>query len=147
MDSQNIAYRRLLTATQGKAGLEMVNEQLEREVGRTYWLAAPSTNRRPKSSVVDLVQGYDEYVMSYSESRDVLFRPGPASARPLDRTAFYHAILLDGRLVGHWRHELAKDKVIIETQLDAPFGATEKEALTVAVQQYAEFLEVPGTWG
>jgi hypothetical protein len=136
-----------LTATQGKTGLEMVKEQLEHEVvdGRTYWFAAPSTNGRPKSPVVDLVQGYDEYVMSYSESRDVLFRPGPATARPLDRTAFYHGILLDGRLIGHWRHVLFKDKVIIETQLDRPFGATEKQALKVAVEHYGEFLEMPAT--
>jgi len=136
-----------LTATQGKTGLEMVKEQLEHEVvdGRTYWFAAPSTKGRPKSPVVNLVQGYDEYVMSYSESRDVLFRPGPATARPLDRTAFYHGILLDGRLIGHWRHVLFKDKVIIETQLDRPFGTTEKQALKVAVEHYGEFLEMPAT--
>jgi hypothetical protein len=136
-----------LTATQGKRGLEMVKELLEHEVvdGRTYWFAAPSADRRPQSPVVDLVQGYDEYVMSYSESRDVLFRPEPASARPLDRTAFYHAVLLDGRLIGHWRRVLEKDKVIIETQLDRPFSATEKQALKAAVERYGEFLEVPAT--
>ena len=134
-----------LTVTMAKMGLEMVKAQLEHEVvdGRTYWFAAPSTNRPPKSTVVNLVQGYDEYVMSYSQSRDVLFRPEPESARPLDRTAFYHSILLGGRLIGHWRHVLEKNKVIIETQLDRPFGATEKQALKVAVEHYGKFLELP----
>jgi hypothetical protein len=138
-----------LTATQGKAGLEMVKDQLEHEVvdGRTYWFAEPKTNRPPKSPVVDLVQGYDEYVMSYSESRDVLFMPGPSSARPLDRTAFYHAILLDGRLAGHWRHVLEKNKVIIETQLNRRFGPTEKQALRVSVERYGTFLGVPAVLG
>jgi winged helix DNA-binding protein len=136
-----------LTATQGKAGLEMVKEELEREVvdGRTYWFAPASNHGRPRSPVIDLVQGYDEYVMSYSESRDLLFMPGRASARPLDRTAFYHAILLDGRLIGHWRHVLEKGKAVIETQLDRRLSASEKQALTVAIERYGEFLELPAT--
>jgi hypothetical protein len=136
-----------LTATQGKAGLEMVKDQLEHEVvdGRTYWFRGPSIYKRPKSPVVDLVQGYDEYVMSYSESRDVLFRPEPASARPLDRTAFYHDILLDGRLIGHWRHVLEEDGAIIETQLATPLGAADKRALKVAGERYGEFLKLPVT--
>jgi hypothetical protein len=99
-----------LTASQGKTGLEMVKDELEHEAvdGRTDWFAAPSSTRRPKFPIVDPVQGYDEYVMSYNESRDVLLRPEPASVRPLDRTAFHHAILLDGRLIGHWRHVSTK---------------------------------------
>jgi hypothetical protein len=136
-----------LAATQGKAGLEMVKEQLEHEVvdGRTYWFEASTRSRGPRSPVVDLVQGYDEYVMSYSETRDVLFGSAPGSARPLDRTAYYHGILLDGRLIGHWRHVFQKGKVIIEVQLDRSFDAAEKQALEVAVERYGEFLEKPAT--
>jgi hypothetical protein len=127
----------------------MVKEQLEQEVvdGRTYWFAPPSTTKLPKSPVVELLQGYDEYVMSYSESRDVLITPGPSSSRPLDRTTFYHAVLLDGRLIGHWRHAFEKSRVIIETQLDRPFTANEKQALNAAVERYGEFLEMPAALG
>jgi len=136
-----------LTAAQGRTGLEMVKNQLEQQVveGRTYWFASASNNRPPATPVIDLVQGYDEYVMSYSESRDVLVRPEPASARPLDRSAFYHAILRDGRLIGHWRHVLEKGRVTMDTQLDRPFGATENQALKVAVERYGAFLEMPAT--
>jgi hypothetical protein len=136
-----------LTATEGKNGLEMVRGQLQHEVmdGRDYWFADPSTNARPKSPVVDLVQGYDEYVMSYSESRDVLFRPAPPNVRPLDRTAFYHAILLDGRLIGHWRHALEKAGVIIQTQLARRFDAAEMQALDAAVARYGQFLGLPAS--
>lgn len=137
-----------LTAAEGKTGLEMVKGELVHEIidGRTYWFAARSINARPRSPVVDLVQGYDEYVMSYSESRDVLFGPGPEDARPLDRTAFYHAVLLDGRLVGgHWRHALEKGRAVIETQLDRPFDAAEMQALSSAVERYGQFLGMPAT--
>jgi hypothetical protein len=73
----------------------------------------------------------------------VLITPGPSSSRPLDRTTFYHAILLDGRLIGHWRHALERSRVIIETQLDRPFTVGEKQALNTAVERYGEFLEMP----
>lgn len=131
-----------LTATQGRNGLEMVKEQLEHVVidGRTYWFVEPSsTNPRRKPPTVDLVQGYDEYVMSYSESRDVLFSPG-SKARPLDRAAYYHAVLLDGRLIGHWRHARKNDRVTIETQLGQHLAAAERLALNAAVERYGAFL-------
>jgi hypothetical protein len=136
-----------LTATEGRNGLEMVSGELHHEVtdGRTYWFASRSTDAKRKSPVVDLVQGYDEYVMSYSESRDVLLRPAPPNVRPLDRTTYYHAILQDGRLIGHWRHALEKDRVIIETQLSTPLDAAEKRALKMAVDRYGQFLGLPAT--
>jgi hypothetical protein len=134
-----------LTAAEGKKGLEMVRGELKLRVldGRTYWFAQQSTNAKPRPPVVDLVQGYDEYVMSYSESRDLLVGPGAAGARPLDRAAFYHAILLDGRLIGHWRHAFERERVKIQTQLDRPLDAAEMQALYVAIERYGQFLGVP----
>jgi winged helix DNA-binding protein len=134
-----------LTAREGTNGLDMIKEQLEHEVvnGRTYWFASSPATRRPNFPVVDLLQGYDEYVMSYSESRDVLFTPGLPSARPLDRAAYYHAVMLDGRLIGHWRHRLEKDRVVIETQLARALGAAETRAFDSAVMRYGRFLGLP----
>ena len=134
-----------LTAGEGRKGLDMVKDQLEYEVvdGRTYWFAASPTRRPPRFPVVDLLQGYDEYVMSYNESRDVMFTAGPANAHPLDRAAYYHALLLNGRLIGHWRHRLEKDRVVIETQLDRPLDATEIRAFAAAIERYGKFLGLP----
>lgn len=134
-----------LTSSEGRKGLDMVKENLEHEVvdGRMYWFATPSIKRQRKFPVVDLLQGYDEYVMSYSESRDVLFTPGEAGARPLDRAAYYHAVLLYGRLIGHWRHVLEKDRVVVETQLDRALDADEMRAFNAAVKRYGKFLGLP----
>ena len=79
-------FARWCSFTLGDArdGLEMVQSQLEHEVvdGRTYWFAASPERAAPTSPVVDLVQGYDECIMSYSESKDILREP----AAPGDRT-------------------------------------------------------------
>ena len=136
------------TATQGRNGLEMVKEHLEHVAidRRTYWFVEPSaTKERRKSPRVDLVQGYDEYVMSYSESRDVLYDTDSAKSRPLDRAAFYHAILLDGRLIGHWRHFVKNDSVIVEAQLDRRLDAAERNALDDTVDRYGKFLALHAT--
>lgn len=63
-----------LTVAQARAGFEMVETELERveSEGRVFWLSPCPVPDPPPSRVVDLVQGYDEVVSSYGESRDVI---------------------------------------------------------------------------
>lgn len=134
-----------LTAGECRIGVDMVRSELDQEEidGRTYWFGSPSrTPKRTPSPRVDLVQGYDEIVMSYGESRDVV---APSAAVPLYRDGhiFLHPILLDGRLVGHWRHDPPKGSVTIETSLGRPLRPVEAEALEAAVERYGQFLGVP----
>jgi hypothetical protein len=134
-----------LTAGECRTGLAMVRSELDQEQidGRTYWFGSPSrTPKRTLSPRVDLVQGYDEIVMSYSESKDVV---APPAAIPLYRDGhiFLHAILLDGRLIGYWRHDPPKGSVTIETSLGRPLEPVEAEALEAAVERYGRFLGVP----
>lgn len=132
-----------LTAADGKSGLDMVKSQLEHEVvdGRTYWFASPSPGAKAASKVIDLVQGYDECIMSYGESKDVLSAPRPAT--PGERVMFTHAILLDGQLIGHWRPVSNKSTVVVETSFYRPLDRVEAQALDAAVERYSRFLGVP----
>lgn len=136
-----------LTAADGKTGLEMVKSQLEHEIvnGRTYWFTASSSGAKPTSPMIDLVQGYDELVMSYSESRDVLQWSGATTGVPQGEAMFLHAILLDGQLIGHWKHALKGKAVIVETQFFRPMRGTETRALNVAVERFGRFLGRPAT--
>lgn len=133
-----------LTAADGKSGLDMVKSQLEREVvdGRTYWFASASPGAEASSKVIDLVQGYDECIMSYSESKDVLSAP-MAPSIPGERVMFTHAILLDGQLIGHWRPVSNKNAVVVETSFYRPLDRVEARALEAAVERYSRFLGVP----
>ena len=93
----------------------------------------------PTSPVVDLVQGYDECIMSYSESKDVLRLPATSG----DQTVpFNHAVLLDGHVVGHWRHVPKARSVTIETSLYRTLARREARALDDAIERYGEFLGV-----
>ncbi|HEV8264014.1 MAG TPA: winged helix DNA-binding domain-containing protein [Gemmatimonadales bacterium] len=128
-----------LTATEGRDGLASVAGELESEVvdGRTYWFEGSRGVRTARTPAVDLVQGYDEIIMSYSESRDDSFRLGDAP--------FFHAVLLDGRLVGHWRPTAKRNSIRIEMVLKRALNGVEAKALDAAVRAYGKFVGGPVT--
>ena len=132
------------TAADGRRGLEMVMSQLEHDAvdGRTYWFVSESNNSKRASKVVDLVQVYDESVMGYSESRDILH--GMESIPP-DMPIGMHPVLLGGRMIGRWRPKRSKTSVVVETSLDRPLDRAETRALDGAVERYGRFLGVPAT--
>jgi hypothetical protein len=133
-----------VTVADAKRGLETLRPALQHETagGRTYWFAEASARRPPASPRIDLVQVYDEYVMGYGESRDVMSPTGPAIG---GKIPFYHAILRDGEMVGHWRHTLEKKAAVLDTHLCRKLDRREAQALDAAVARYGEFLGVPAS--
>jgi winged helix DNA-binding protein len=136
-----------LTASDGKAGLEIVGPELEREVvdGRAYWSAGFLRGKRPVAPRVDLVQGYDECIMSYSESKDVLFGLLTDPPDPAERTVLLHAILLDGRLIGHWKPVRAKVSMTVVTAPYRRLSREESRALDAAIDRFGLFVGAPTT--
>ncbi|CAN5192999.1 winged helix DNA-binding domain-containing protein [soil metagenome] len=137
-----------VTTADARRGLAMVESRLEQEVvdGRTYWFAASPPRAKAASTLIDLVQGYDECIMSYSESKDVLLQPF-ATAAPRETVVFTHAILLDGRLIGHWRPVHGKNGVTVETSLYRPLDRVDAQALDGGVERYGRFLGVSAKIG
>jgi Winged helix DNA-binding domain len=116
-----------LTAAQGREGLALVEKELESAVieGKTYWLGSSAHAKTSTTPTVDLVQGYDEIIMSYTESREESFRVKGAP--------FINAVLLDGRLVGHWKPTPQRNSLVIKTVLNRTLNRAEKQALAAAV--------------
>lgn len=115
--------------------------------GRTYYWSAqrhPAVSKAPRTH---LIQGYDEYVMGYSASRDVIDLEGLASSLPIGaRSMFTHAILVNGQVLGHWRRTLTAKSMTIEVQLARRFSDAETAALQDAVERYAAFVGLPASW-
>jgi hypothetical protein len=137
-----------LTTAQGRLGLATVVGQLEQaEVGgRVYWSAPGGNAASPAPARIDLVQGYDEMVMSYGESRDVLLSALTDQPAATDRPPLLHAILLDGRLVGHWKHTLSRRGVMVDTFWHRPIRHDEGAAMDAAVARLGSFFESPARW-
>jgi len=144
--AKDLAIWASLTLAQAKRGLAAIESQCTvTELDGMTMFSMPGERRPaaadPDRPIVDLIQGYDELVMSYSESRRLL---APAGVLPVpDRALHLHAILIDGRFTGHWRHQLTGAGATVETQLYRPLTAPEQEALAAAVRRYGAYLGVP----
>lgn len=128
-----------LTAAEGREALALVAGELKSDVidGKTYWFGPlPRASASPKPAV-DLVQGYDEIIMSYGESRD-------ASFTPVD-SRLLNTVLLDGRMIGKWKPVAQRNSVVIKTVLNRALTRVEKDALDDAIQAYTRFAGVPLT--
>jgi hypothetical protein len=137
-----------LTQADGRRGLELNGDALsERDVGgRSYWFAGEWPDAVPAHPAVDLVQVYDEVVLSYSESRDMLLAELAGAGGPWGEDAvLIHAILLDGQLIGHWRRVLARGACVVETWCHRPLDGAETSALDDAVARFGRFLGIPAT--
>ncbi len=131
-----------MTIRDARRGLELAAEHLVSRIvdGRTYWFAeAADVHPAGPAARVDPVQCYDEVIISYRESRDVLQSP-PVTFRLLERVdGFVHVLLLDARLLGHWRVRKARGAVDLETRTSVRLSRDHKSALDAALDRYRRF--------
>ena len=73
--------------------------------------------------------------MAYSESRDHIFAPD----LPRQPSKYPHNILLDGRLIGHWRRTVKGGSVLFDVQLFRRLDPDEQASLEAARQSFTEF--------
>ena len=136
-----------LTVADARRGLELVGDALASTVlgDRTYWSAARDTRTAPRRTAprAQLLQVYDEYVVAYRESRDVLDIDHLAGRLPGGQVMFLHAVILDGQFIGHWRRQLMKTSVVVETQFARSLSGAEAAAVEEAVVRYAAFVGLP----
>ena len=139
-----------LTVTDARRGLNLVGDDLAPEEigGRNYWSAAGDASAAPRSASprAHLLQVYDEYVIAYRESRDVLNVDGLAGRLPGGQRMLLHAVILDGQVIGHWRRKLTKSSVIVETRMARPLRGAEPTAVEAAVARHGAFMGLPAEW-
>ncbi len=136
-----------LTAADIKKGLEMVAPQLEHETidGLSCWFVASAPCAKAASPAVHLLQGYDECIMGYRESKYLLDVSGAARSFPKHATVFNGVVILDSQVAGRWKRTLKKNPVVIEAALYKPFNRVQTKALQAAADRHAEFLGLSAT--
>ncbi len=124
-----------------RLGLELAQSRLAACAvdGRTFWFAEGEGKvPRAKHPRADLVQAYDEVIISYSQSRDVL-NATYTTFPPMSRVGgFYHVLLLDGRVLGHWRAPAGSSTV--QTRMSKVLDAKEQVAVEAAIEGYRQFV-------
>ena len=134
-----------LTAAEARRGLEMLGAKVQKLVvaDRTYWLAdASQTPGRLTTPTLHLLQGYDEYLVAYTESKRLfgLDRlPGAVAGQPL----YLHAVVRDGQVVGHWRRMASTKEAIVQARLNRPLDPASRRALQAELERYGRYLQQP----
>jgi hypothetical protein len=132
-----------LTLADIARGVELAGDRLRHDLvdGVSYW-SGWHENAVLASPTVHLVQGYDEYVVAFTESKHVLDASGTARTLPPGTAVPNGKLLLDGQMAGHWRRTCTKDTLVVEAVLYRALTPTESEALDAAAQRQAAFLNL-----
>ncbi|GAB3656708.1 winged helix DNA-binding domain-containing protein [Glycomyces tarimensis] len=97
--------------------------------GRTCYFEAEPPEPRESGPVVDFVQGFDEMLCSYTDTKDWVLHHTLPLAKAGERPRFNSVILLDGQLIGHWKATVKSDRVVIESYRHRGFTAAEIAAM------------------
>lgn len=131
-----------LTAADAKAALEAVKPHLAAEtVGKSvYWSGAERASRSRRASC-HLLPVYDELTIGYAD-RSASLDPAEAAHATAGYGVFRAPIVIDGRIVGSWTRELARNRVAIHATPLRKFSREQLRAIEQAAQRYGEFLNL-----
>jgi hypothetical protein len=127
-----------LAVPEAHRALEAAAADLESMIvdDREYWAGYVGVGRAEPD--VDLVQCFDEIIISFRPTRDVLQTDTVAFAVPGDVDGFRHVVLKDGRLLGHWRAPAGRAG-LVETRLAADLDVAATGLLDAAVEKTRGF--------
>jgi hypothetical protein len=136
-----------LTAAEVRRGLGLVAEAgtpLERLTAddADYWLAADAAGSLPSlepTSAIQLLQGFDEYLVGYRPTRSVANADGLARRAVLGGLPYLHLVVADGQVVGYWRRVRRDGGFAVETWLLRALDRGERAALEAETDRYAAF--------
>ncbi|WP_155368590.1 winged helix DNA-binding domain-containing protein [Catellatospora vulcania] len=137
-----------LTQAEIRRGLDMVRSHVRSlEVdGLTYWFAGePPPPSAPDGPVAHLLQGYDEYIVGYTESKHLLDVGGVGGGQRWDRPVYNGVLIIDSQVAGHWKRTVGRTDVAIEVLVYAPLDADRAAAVRAAADHHGRFLGLPAT--
>ena len=128
-----------LTRTQARRGIEEVGDELIsfEDEGRTYWEPEEAPGDTREADGFRWLQAYDEYLVSYSDSRHVHGGAPPGSrSGPIE---LLHVLVHDGRIVGRWRRRPGKRSTTLEVRLSSRPSRSRRAELGRSVGRFSDF--------
>ena len=126
-----------------REGLDAAGDALQQEVfgGLTYWSCVdPPPESAPRPPVL-LLQGFDEYLVAYADTKHVFDAAGIRASLP-DTRALSTGVLVAGtQLSGHWRRRNATGELVVEVTPYRPLTGREAAALRSEGRRLGEFLD------
>jgi len=133
-----------LSTSDAKEGLEMVKSHLVKASldDKFYWFPPNAKIVQQKYQAAFLLSIFDEYTIAYKD------RSALGGERYVEKllamgNALTAVIILDGAIVGTWKRNLKKDKIVVIFNLFRKLSRTEENALSEAAKRYGLFLDMP----
>ena len=134
-----------LTVTEARAGLDAARPGLLSEAidGKEYWMKSDALdNRAYDASSINLLPGFDEYLLGYKDRSAVLAEEHAPKVVPGRNGVFRPIIVVGGRVVGTWKRKLKKNAIDITLNPFTRLGDLQQGAIEVA-KSYSEFVGLP----
>lgn len=137
-----IRWSGLRAAIARNALKEISSELVEKVIaGTSYWMNK-SVFKRPSKSLARLLPGFDEYILGYKDRSAVLDLKHAAKIVPGNNGIFLPTIVVDGQVLGLWKRETKKNKVVLSLLPFKKFDAKQKSLVLEAAESYAKFLNL-----
>ncbi|MBO3735550.1 winged helix DNA-binding domain-containing protein [Glycomyces niveus] len=118
-----------LKVADAKAALDGLGLKELRVGDRVLYYSQEPPAARDGGPVVDFVQGFDEMLCAYTDSKEFVMHHSVPRTRFPGRARYSAVILLDGQVIGSWKATPKKESVLIETWRVRGFTAAEIAAL------------------
>jgi hypothetical protein len=131
-----------LSSGDAKKALEMNKSRFVSELieDQTYWFYETQQITGNTKNNLYLLPAYDEFLIGYSDRRASL--PAGNHRKTVSSNGiFYPAIMKNGRIVGTWKRNIKKERLLIETSLFEPGDILPGTFLSKALETYAGFVK------
>ena len=138
---QDLMWWAGLTATDVKLGLELVKSELSKETiqGQTHWLGSDAVPLPKRDASVQLLPGFDEYLLGYRDRGTILAPEHTSQVCPGGNGIFAPMIVVDGQIVGTWKRTVKKTTATIELLPFTTLTATTRAALQKVADRFGTF--------
>ncbi|AIQ69663.1 winged helix DNA-binding domain-containing protein [Paenibacillus graminis] len=142
---KDLAWWAGITLTEARAGLEAVKPKLISEIitGAEYWMPATPAETQLPSKEVQLLPGFDEYILGYNDRSAVLEPETAPRIVPSNNGVFLPAIAADGQILGTWKRTVKTKGIELKFSPFEPLEHKWREKLMQAAERYAAFLGLP----
>ena len=141
--ARDLAWWAGLTLGDARTGLAMVASELaEIRIGEATHFVAQDAGVAPRTKRnVQLLPGFDEYLLGYTDRRIALDPTHASAIVPGNNGMFMPTIVAGGRVVGTWRTMVTGKKTVVSPTPFLPLDERDARALTLASKRYERFMQ------
>ena len=129
-----------LSVSDSKKAFDFVKDQfISEKIGsETYWLTSNSRSKISKTKSVFLLPAYDEFLIGYANREASISLSNNKNAIS-NNGIFRPTIMVNGKVIGIWKRQIVKNKIIVETNFFESPELNSKLSFEDSLRKYAAF--------